>query len=78
MAYKCDNCLKGIMMGHRVSHAKNRTNHMFKPNLQSKRIMVDGRMQRVRLCTSCIKLMQKNAREEKKILEELEAVTAAA
>ena len=77
MAFKCDNCLKGIMMGHRVSHAKNRSNHMFRPNLQWKRIMVDGRLQRVRLCTSCIKLMQKNAREEKKMLAELEAANPA-
>lgn len=77
MAYKCDNCAKGIMIGHRVSHSKRRTSHTFKPNLHWKKIMLDGRMQKIRLCTSCIKLMQKNARDAKRAAEEMsEAVSA--
>lgn len=63
MAFKCDNCFKTRMMGHRVSHAKNRTNHAFKPNLQNKRIKIDGMMKKVRLCTNCIKLMKKIERD---------------
>lgn len=59
MAFKCDNCGKGISWGHRVSHAKNRTNHAFRPNIQKKRIMVDGRLLRVKLCTNCIKTLKK-------------------
>jgi large subunit ribosomal protein L28 len=42
-----------------VSHAKNRTNHAFKPNIQKKRIMVDGQSMRVKLCASCIKTLHK-------------------
>ncbi|HCS78193.1 TPA: 50S ribosomal protein L28, partial [Patescibacteria group bacterium] len=34
---KCANCGKGIMIGHRVSHAKNRTRRIFKPNLHKSR-----------------------------------------
>ena len=49
MAFKCDNCSKSVMWGHRVSHAKNRTNHGFKPNIQKKRIEVEGKMIRVKL-----------------------------
>ena len=59
MAFKCDNCGKSRDMGHRVSHAKNRTNHAFMPNIQMKRIMVDGKSIRAKLCTSCIKTLKK-------------------
>jgi large subunit ribosomal protein L28 len=61
MAFKCDNCDKGIMYGHNVSHSKRRTARIFKPNLQKKRVMVGGVMRQVKLCTNCIKLMRKRA-----------------
>lgn len=53
MALVCFNCGKGVMYGHNVSHAKNRTRKVFKPNLHSARIVVGGVQQRVRLCTKC-------------------------
>ncbi|HVZ11555.1 MAG TPA: 50S ribosomal protein L28 [Patescibacteria group bacterium] len=59
MAFKCDNCGKGLSWGHRVSHAKNRTNHAFRPNIQKKRIEVDGVMRSFKLCTNCIKTLKK-------------------
>ncbi len=59
MAFKCDNCGKGISWGHRVSHAKNRTNHAFRPNIQKKRITVGARTMRLKLCTTCIKTFNK-------------------
>lgn len=59
MAFKCDNCDKGIMYGHNVSHSKRRTNRIFKPNLQKKTIMVGTVRKQVKLCTNCIKLMGK-------------------
>lgn len=69
MAFKCDNCNKGVMYGHKVSHSKRRTNRTFKPNLQNKRIMVDGAMKRVKLCANCIKLMRKIERDAAKARE---------
>lgn len=70
MAFKCDNCGKGRMMGHRVSHAKNRTNHAFKPNIQSKRIVVNGVMRRFKLCANCIKLARFRAKQAAKTAQE--------
>lgn len=52
---KCANCLKGVMYGHNVSHAKNRTNRVFKPNLHSARVKVGGSMVRMKLCTKCLR-----------------------
>lgn len=53
MAAKCANCGKGVMYGHNVSHAKNRTRKIFKPNLHWARITVDGKLLKVRVCTKC-------------------------
>jgi large subunit ribosomal protein L28 len=55
---KCYNCGKGIMVGHNVSHAKNRTRKVFKPNLHKAKIMVGGASMRVRLCTKCLRLVK--------------------
>jgi len=59
MAMLCDYCGKGIMYGNKVSHAKNRSKRTFKPNLHSKKLKVGTRTVRVKLCSSCVKLMKK-------------------
>jgi len=46
------------MYGHNVSHAKNRTRKVFKPNLHSAKIAVNGAFKRVRLCTKCQRLLK--------------------
>lgn len=68
MAAKCMNCNKGIMIGHRVSHSKRRTSHAFKPNLQKKTFVLNGKKVSVKLCTNCIKLYKKIDRETKERL----------
>jgi large subunit ribosomal protein L28 len=66
MAMKCVNCGKGIMVGHNVSHAKNRTRKVFKPNLHSARIIIDGTSMRVKLCTKCLRTVKgKDTRQVK-------------
>ena len=57
---KCSNCGKGVMYGHNVSHAKNRTRKIFKPNLHNARINVGGVTKTMKLCTKCLRLW-KNA-----------------
>jgi large subunit ribosomal protein L28 len=55
MARVCAVCAKGPITGHNVSHAKNRTNRRWYPNLQTVRVLVDGAPKRIRVCTQCIK-----------------------
>lgn len=55
---KCDNCGKGIMYGHNVSHAKNRTRKIFKPNLHSAKVFINGAYKTMRLCTKCLRQMK--------------------
>jgi large subunit ribosomal protein L28 len=59
MAMICDNCGKGIMYGHKVSHAKNRSNRTWKPNLHKKTVIFNGKTWNAKLCTKCIKLFKK-------------------
>lgn len=58
MAMRCANCDKGSMYGHRVSHAKNRTNRKFKPNLHVATVTVGTTSKRLKLCTKCLRMVK--------------------
>jgi large subunit ribosomal protein L28 len=64
MAMKCDSCLKGVMFGHNVSHAKNRTQKIFKPNLHVARVVVNGQRRKLKLCTKCLRMFKRVAAAE--------------
>ena len=55
MAKRCEICGKGPMFGSRVSHAHNVTKRRFNPNLQSVRAVYNGKTQKMKVCTNCIK-----------------------
>lgn len=52
---KCAITGKRPQVGNNVSHANNKTKRRFLPNLQKVRIIVDGRVKRVRVSTRAIK-----------------------
>ena len=56
---KCANCGKAPVFGHNVSHAKNRTRRLFRPNLQKVSVIEGGRKVQKILCAKCIKAMSK-------------------
>lgn len=74
---KCDNCGKGIMYGHNVSHAKNRTRKIFKPNLHRSRVKVLGMYKTMRLCTKCLRTFKNSKVEKEKIAENLPQIASA-
>jgi large subunit ribosomal protein L28 len=51
----CDICGKRPMTGHNVSHSHKLTNRRWLPNLQKIKVVVDGKKQRMRVCTECIR-----------------------
>jgi len=55
MARACEICGKGPITGHNVSHANNKTPRRWYPNLQRVRVVVNGVVRRIRVCTQCIK-----------------------
>ena len=59
MAGKCEVCGKSTTFGHNVSFSKRRTNRMFKPNIQSRVLVIDGVAKRRHVCTGCLRTMVK-------------------
>jgi large subunit ribosomal protein L28 len=55
MARVCEICGKGPIAGHNISHANNKTPRRWYPNLQRVRVVVNGAVRRIRVCTQCIK-----------------------
>ncbi|HDR06868.1 MAG TPA: 50S ribosomal protein L28 [Candidatus Coatesbacteria bacterium] len=55
MSAVCDICGKKTSSGHNVSHSMRHTKRVFKPNLQRVRVLVDGRVKRMRVCTDCLR-----------------------
>jgi large subunit ribosomal protein L28 len=50
----CYVCKKGVAFGNNVSHANNRTRRVWKPNLQVARILIDGKITKIKVCTRCL------------------------
>lgn len=55
MAQRCAICGREPVVGCNVSHSHRRTKRRFMPNLQTIRVLHQGKSQRLRVCTRCIK-----------------------
>ena len=55
MASTCDICNKGPWFGKQVSHSHRRSSRRWNPNIQKLRVQHEGRVQRLNVCTSCLK-----------------------
>lgn len=55
MAKVCAVCGKHSSVGHSISHAHNLTLRRWQPNLRYVRALVDGKVQRIRVCAKCLK-----------------------
>ena len=51
---RCYICKKGVAYGNNVSHANNRTRRTWRPNLQTARVVVEGKITRIKVCTRCL------------------------
>ncbi len=62
MARRCELTGKESMFGHNVSHAKNRTNRRFVPNLQKVTLHSDALRKdiKLRICTRALRSVQSN------------------
>ena len=50
----CYSCGRGVSFGNNVSHANNKTRRVWKPNLQVVRVLIDGTITKVKVCTRCL------------------------
>jgi large subunit ribosomal protein L28 len=60
MARRCELTGKAVQVGHRVSHANNKSKHRFLPNLKSVSLMSDalGRSVRLRISTNALRTVE--------------------
>ncbi len=55
MAKRCEICGKGPQFGNTISHAHNVTKRRWNPNLQKVRVLVNGSVKRMKICTRCLR-----------------------
>ncbi len=55
MSRRCDICDKGKGTGHAVSHSNRHTKRSWRPNIQRIRVLHQGRTQRLKVCTACLR-----------------------
>ena len=52
---KCAICDKGAHFGIKVSHSHRRSNRMWKSNIKSVKVKVNGGTKKMYVCTRCLK-----------------------
>lgn len=73
MAYVCDICGKETSVGRSQRHKRGvagkrwrkrapATSRTFKPNLQRKTLLIDGKKRKVNVCTKCLKKIKKEGK----------------
>ncbi len=56
---KCELTGKGKQFGHNVSFSLRRTKKVWKPNLQTKTLVIDGKKVKMKLSTQAIRTLKK-------------------
>ena len=59
MAARCDICGKEPIFGNSVSHSLKATKRKWRPNLHKVTALIDGKKCKVRVCTKCLRKIQK-------------------
>ncbi len=56
---KCAECGKGPSFGNAVSFSKRHTRRRFNPNIQTVTVVRDGKPEKIKLCTRCMRTASK-------------------
>lgn len=64
MSHKCDLTGKGKQYGSNVSHSLRHTKKVWKPNLQTKTLIIGGQAVRLKLAASTIRTLKKYQAQE--------------
>lgn len=59
MSMRCELCGKGPQYGRAVSFSKKATPRRFLPNLAYRKVTVNGKAQRLRVCANCVRTLNK-------------------
>ena len=55
MGKYCEICGKGTLNGNNVSHSNRKTHTTWAPNVQSVRVVMNGTVKRMNVCTRCLR-----------------------
>ena len=55
MGKYCEICGKGTLNGNLVSHSNRKTHTIWAPNVQSVRVVANGTVKRMNVCTRCLR-----------------------
>ena len=58
----CEVSGKGKMYGHNVSFSQHKTRKVFKPNVQKRTLVIDGRKVKVNISASALRTLKKQGR----------------
>lgn len=58
---KCEVCGKVPMSGYNVSHSMRHTKRKWKPNVQKVSIFKDGKLEKIKLCSRCLRNLSKSS-----------------
>ena len=58
---RCEICNKGPQFGHHVSHSKVAVKRRWLPNIQRATIVENGKPRSIKVCTKCLKALNKKA-----------------
>ena len=61
-AMQCQICKKAGMTGNNVSHSNRHTKTRFKANVHKQTIVLGGKVQRVKICSRCLRTLHKPPR----------------
>lgn len=59
MSQKCDVTGKGKQFGHNVSHSKQATQKVWKPNLQTRRVTINGKKVKMKVSAQGLRTLRK-------------------
>lgn len=52
---KCSICEKGVHFGIKVSHSHRRSNRIWKSNVKSVKVKMNGNTKKMNVCTACLR-----------------------
>ena len=63
---QCEICKKAGMTGNNVSHSNRHTKTRFKANVHKQTIDIGGKVQKLKICTRCLRTLHKPPRAKKR------------
>ena len=62
MSQKCEITGKGKQFGHNVSFSQRKTQKIWKPNLQNRTVVIDGKKQKIKVSAAGLRTLKKQGK----------------